>query len=42
MGERGDVCSVLVGKPRGKKPPEHPGIDGRILIWIFRKWDMGA
>jgi len=19
-----------------------PGVDGRILIWIFRKWNVGA
>jgi hypothetical protein len=42
-GER-DAYRVLVGKPEGKR--DHlgdPGVDGRIiLIWIFRKWDMGV
>jgi hypothetical protein len=39
MGERRNVCRVLVGKPEGKK--DHlgdPGVDGKIiLICIFRK-----
>jgi hypothetical protein len=21
---------------------ENPGIDGRILKWIFKKWDVGS
>jgi len=21
---------------------EDPGIDGRIISWIFRKWDVGV
>jgi len=37
-GERRSVYRVLVGKPRGKRYLEDPGLDGRIiLIWIFRK-----
>jgi hypothetical protein len=36
------VYRVLVGKPEGKRPLGEPGVDGRIiLIWIFRKWNMG-
>jgi hypothetical protein len=39
MGERRAIYRVLVGKPEGKRPV----IDGRIvLIWIFRKWDVGV
>jgi len=42
MGERRRVYWVLVGKPEGKRPLEDPGVDGRILRWIFRKWDVGV
>ena len=43
MGKRGGVYRVLVGKPEGKNHLEDPGVDGRIiLIWIFRKWDVGV
>ena len=21
---------------------EDPGVDGRIIIWIFREWDVGS
>jgi len=27
---------------REKEHLEDPGIDGRILRWVFRKWDVGA
>jgi hypothetical protein len=38
VGERRAIYRVLVGKP-GRRPD----IDGRIiLIWIFRKWDVGV
>jgi hypothetical protein len=40
---RGEVHIVLVGKPEGKRPPENPDIDGRILLrLIFRKCVMGV
>jgi hypothetical protein len=40
VGERRDVCRVLVGKPEGKRPLGRPGIDERVTLkWIFRKWD---
>ena len=42
MGERRDVYGVLVGKPEGKYHLGDPGVDGRILRWIFRKWDVGV
>jgi len=42
MGERRDVCRVLVGKPEGQRPLRRR-IDGRIILrWIFRKWDVGV
>jgi len=43
MGECRGVCRVLVVKPEGKYHFGHPGVDGRIiLIWVFRKWDVGV
>jgi len=43
MGERRDIYRVLVGKPKGKRPLEIPGIDGRIILrWIFRKLYAGV
>jgi len=39
MGERSGGYRVLVGKPEGKRYLEDPGIDGRIIRWIIRKWD---
>ena len=41
MGERRGVYRVLVGKPGERDHLEDPGLDGRIILWIFRKWDMG-
>jgi hypothetical protein len=32
----------LWGNLRERDRLEDPGIDGRILRWIFRKWDVGA
>jgi hypothetical protein len=40
MGEERGVYRVLVGKPEGKRPQGRPRLDGRILGWIFRKWDV--
>jgi len=42
MWEKRGVYRVLVEKPEGKRHLEDPGVDGRILRWIFRKWDVGA
>jgi hypothetical protein len=36
------VYRVLVGKPEGRRPLGDPGGDGRIIRWIFRKWDVGV
>jgi hypothetical protein len=42
MGERRDMCRVLVGKPKRKIPLIIPGVIGRIILrWIFRKWVVG-
>jgi len=42
MGERRGVYRVLVGRSEGKRPLGRPGVDGRILLRSFRKWDVGA
>jgi hypothetical protein len=44
MGERRDVCMVLVGENlRERDHLQDPGVDGRIILrWTFRKWDVGA
>ena len=34
---------ILVGKSEGKRPLGRPRLRwGKILRWIFRKWDVGA
>jgi len=35
------VYRVLVGKPEGKTHWGDLGVDGWILEWISRKWDVG-
>jgi hypothetical protein len=43
MGEGRGMYRVLVRKHEGKR--DHwgdPGIDGTIIRWIFRKWDVGV
>jgi hypothetical protein len=38
MGKGRDVYSVLVGKPKSKRPLEDLGIDGRITLrWTLRR-----
>jgi len=39
--ERRGVYRVSVEKPGGKNHLVDPGVDGRILRRIFRKWDVG-
>ena len=43
MGDSRVVYRILMGKPKGKRPLEDPGVEGWIILrWIFRKWDVGA
>jgi hypothetical protein len=43
MRERRGAYRIFVGKPKGRRLFEDPGIDGRITLrWIFRKWDVGT
>jgi hypothetical protein len=42
MGERRGVYRVFVGKPEERGHSEDPGVDGKIIRWIFRKRDVGA
>jgi len=42
IGERRGLYRVLVGKHEGKRPLGDPGVDGRILRWSSRKWDVGV
>jgi hypothetical protein len=42
VGERRGVYRVLVGKPGERDHLEDPGVDWRMIGWIFRKWDGGA
>jgi len=41
MGQERGVYRVLVGKPEGRNHWGDLGVDGRILGWISRKWDVG-
>jgi len=41
MGEEKGVYRVLVGKPEGRRPLGRLGVDGGILGWIYRRWDVG-
>jgi hypothetical protein len=41
-GEERGVFRVFVWKLRERDHWEGPDVDGRIiLVWIFRKWDVG-
>jgi hypothetical protein len=42
MGESRGVYRVLVGEPKKRDHLEDPSVDGRILSWIFTKWDVRA
>jgi hypothetical protein len=33
---------MLRGNLRERDQGENPGIDGRILRWVFRQWDGGG
>jgi hypothetical protein len=37
-GGRRGAYKVSVGRPDGKRLLEDPGINRRILRWIFKKW----
>jgi len=42
-GKRRGVYRVLMGNLKERYHLKDPGVDGRIiLIWIFRKCDLGA
>jgi hypothetical protein len=41
-GEMRGVYRVLVGKPEGRDHLGDPGVDGRIIRCIFRKWGVGV
>jgi hypothetical protein len=38
---KGQVYARFGGNLRERNNLENPSIDGRIIKWIFRKWDMG-
>jgi len=43
MGEKEEVYTRFWrGNLRERDHLEDPDVDGRILRWIFRKWDVGA
>ena len=42
MGDRRGAYRVFVGRPDGKNHLEDLCVDGRILKWIFKKWDGEA
>ena len=42
-GGRGEVYTGFCwGNPREGDQLEGAGVDGKILRWIFMKWDVGA
>jgi hypothetical protein len=42
MGACRGAYRVVVGKSRGKRHLEDPGLNGKIILrWIFRKWKGG-
>jgi hypothetical protein len=43
MGERRGTYGGLVVRPEESDHLDDPDVDGKIiLIWILRKWDVGA
>jgi len=43
MNERRGIYRVLMGKPERKRHLRDPDVEGKIiLIWIFKKWDLGV
>jgi hypothetical protein len=43
MRKTREVYRNLVGKPKGRRSMEDPGIGGRIILkWIFEKWYGGT
>jgi hypothetical protein len=42
MDMRKGAYRVLVVRPEGKSPVGRPGIDGRILNLVVKKWDGEA
>ena len=41
-GEKRGVCGVLVSNLRERDYLGDPDVDGSIIEWIFRKWDVGV
>jgi hypothetical protein len=42
-GEREDIYTAVVGKPRERDNLEYPSVEETIILrWIFREWDVGA
>jgi len=42
MGERRGLYRVWWGNVRERNDLVDPSIDGRVLRWIYRKWDVGV
>jgi hypothetical protein len=40
-GERSRADRVLMGQPEEGDHLEDLGVDGKVIIWIFKKWDGG-
>jgi len=40
LGEERGVYRVLLGKPEGRNHWGDVGVDGWILGWISRRWDV--